>query len=145
MNYPFADRLFPHALKVVTHVKQWGQPVILSDGDVVFQPRKIEQSGLCEAVDGQVLIYIHKERELDDIERRYPADRYVLIDDKLRILTEVKKVWGDRVTTIFPRQGHYARDRAARAGFPCPDVSIDGIGDLLHYDMQTLVGPRRQP
>jgi hypothetical protein len=140
VNYPFADRLFPHALEVVTHLKQWGQPVILSDGDVVFQPRKIEQSGLFQAVDGHVLIYIHKECELDDIERRYPATRYVLIDDKLRILTEVKKVWGARVTTVFPRQGHYARDREALAGLPCPDVSIDRIGDLLNYDIQALVG-----
>jgi FMN phosphatase YigB (HAD superfamily) len=144
VNYPFADRLFPHALKVVTHVKQWGQPVILSDGDVVFQPRKIEQSGLFQAVDGHVLIYIHKERELDDIERRYPAAHYVLIDDKLRILTEVKKVWGARVTTVFPRQGHYARDRDALASFPRPDVSIDRIGNLLHYDIQTFLGPRCQ-
>jgi hypothetical protein len=144
VNYPFADRLFPHALKVVTHVKQWGQPVILSDGDVVFQPRKIEQSGLFQAVDGHVLIYIHKERELDDIERRYPAAHYVLIDDKLRILTEVKKVWGARVTTVFPRQGHYARDQDALAGFPRPDVSIDRIGNLLHYDIQTFLGPRCQ-
>ncbi len=142
VNYPFADRLFPHALKVVTHVKQWGQPVILSDGDVVFQPRKIEQSGLCQAVDGHVLIYIHKERELDDIERRYPADHYVLVDDKLRILTEVKKVWGARVTTVFPRQGHYARDRDALAGFPSPDVSIDRIDELLDYDNHS--GARRE-
>jgi FMN phosphatase YigB (HAD superfamily) len=144
VNYPFADRLFPDALTVVTHVKRWGQPVILSDGDVVFQPRKIEQSGLLQAVDGHVLIYIHKERELDDIERRYPADHYVLIDDKPRILTEVKKVWGARVTTVFPRQGHYARAPDALAGFPRPDVSIDRIGDLLDDDMQTILARRPQ-
>lgn len=144
VNYPFADRLFPHALTVVTHVKQWGQPVILSDGDVVFQPRKIEQSGLFQAVDGHVLVYIHKERELDDIERRYPADHYVLVDDKLRILTEVKKVWGARVTTVFPRQGHYARDQDALAVCPRADVSIDRIGDLLHYDIQSLLTQKCQ-
>ena len=142
VNYPFADRLFPHALTVLTHVKQWGQPVILSDGDVVFQPRKIEQSGLLQAVDGHVLIYIHKECELDDIEQRYPAAHYVLIDDKLRILTEVKKVWGARVTTVFVRQGHYARDRDALAAFPRPDVSIDRIGELLDYNMPALLAQR---
>ena len=139
LNYPFADRLFPHALKVLSHVKQWGQPVILSDGDVVFQPHKIEQSGLFQAVDGHVLIYIHKECELDDIERRYPADHYVLIDDKPRILTEVKKTWGRRVTTVFVRQGHYARDHEALAAFPRPDVGIDCIGDLLDDGMQTVL------
>lgn len=142
INYPFADRLFPHALDVLKHVKQWGQPVILSDGDVVFQPRKIEQSGLFHAVDGQVLIYIHKECELDDVERRYPANHYVLIDDKLRILTEVKKLWGARVTTVFPRQGHYATDAAALATFPSADLSIDRIGDLLHHTESSLLSPR---
>ena len=142
VNYPFADRLFPHALDVVKHVKQWGQPVILSDGDVVFQPRKIEQSGLFQAVDGQVLIYIHKECELGDVERRYPANHYVLIDDKLRILTEVKKLWGAHVTTVFPRQGHYAMDPDALTTFPAADVTIDRIGDLLHYDKSALIGSR---
>src|SRR6476661_9988934 len=132
VNYPFVDRLYPHALEVLAYVKPWGQSVILSDGDVVFQPRKIEQSGLFHAVDGHVLIYIHKECELDDVERRYPASHYVMIDDKLRILTEVKKIWGSRVTTVFPRQGHYARDPDAQASFPPPDLTIDRIGELLH-------------
>src|SRR5580765_3698503 len=108
INYPFADRLYPNALEVIEHVKQWGTIVILSDGDVVFQPRKVERSGLFEAVDGNVLIYIHKDQELDDVEQRYPAEHYVLIDDKLRILSAVKQVWGARLTTVFPRQGHYA-------------------------------------
>jgi phosphoglycolate phosphatase-like HAD superfamily hydrolase len=139
VNYPFADRLFPHALDVVEHVKQWGRTVILSDGDVVFQPRKIERSGLFEAVEGNVLIYIHKEQELDDVERRYPADHYVLADDKLRILTAVKKVWGKRVTTFFPRQGHYARDLRMLAALPPPDVAVERIGDLLKYDLQVLL------
>jgi FMN phosphatase YigB (HAD superfamily) len=142
VNYPFVDRLYPHALEVLAYVKPWGQPVILSDGDVVFQPRKIEQSGLFHAVDGHVLIYIHKECELDDVERRYPASHYVMIDDKLRILTEVKKIWGSRVTTVFPRQGHYARDPHALASFPPPDLTIDRIGELLHVDKATLVTPR---
>ena len=140
VNYPFANRVFPSALDTVEHVKQWGKVVILSDGVVVFQPRKIEQSGLFEAVEGQVLIYIHKEQELDDVERRYPGDHYVLIDDKLKILTAVKKVWGERVTTVFPRQGHYARDPHVLKSYPPADVNIDRIGDLLRYDLSQLVG-----
>lgn len=144
VNYPFVDRLFPHALDVVKHVKQWGRPVILSDGDVVFQPRKIERSHLFQAVDGHVLIYIHKERELEDVAQRYPADHYVLIDDKLRILTTVKSAWKARVTTIFPRQGHYAADPETLANYPPADVSIDQIGDLLHYNKDTLVGPKSE-
>jgi len=139
VNYPFANRLLPHALDVVDHVKQWGRAVILSDGDVVFQPRKIERSGLFAAVDGNVLIYIHKEQELDDVERRYPADHYVLVDDKLRILTAVKKGWGTRVTTVFPRQGHYARDPHAVTSYPAPNLAIEQIGDLLKYDVHALL------
>jgi len=108
VNYPFANRLFPEALDAVEHAARLGTTVVLSDGDVVFQPRKVHRSGLWDAVETRVLIYIHKERELDDVERRYPADHYVVVDDKLRILTAVKKVWGERVTTVFPRQGHYA-------------------------------------
>ena len=110
VDYPFADRLYPGALEAVKHVQQWGTAVILSDGDAVFQPRKVERSGLWHAFDNRVLIYIHKEQELDDVERLYPADHYVLIDDKLRILSAVKKIWGERVTTVFPKQGHYALD-----------------------------------
>jgi hypothetical protein len=140
VNYPFANRVFPNALDVVEHVKQWGKAVILSDGDVVFQPRKIERSGLFEAVEGNVLVYIHKEQELDDVERRYPGDHYVVIDDKLKILTAIKKVWGARVTTVFPRQGHYARDPHLLKSYPPADVSIDRIGDVLRYDLPQLVG-----
>jgi hypothetical protein len=141
INYPFADRLYPNALEVIEHVKRWGRVVILSDGDVVFQPRKVERSGLFEAVGGNVLIYIHKEQELDDVEQRHPAEHYVLIDDKLRILSAVKSIWGSRVTTVFPRQGHYATDRHAAARFPPADVTIATIGDLLDFDLPTqLVG-----
>jgi hypothetical protein len=140
VNYPFANRVFPNALDAVEHVKRWGKVVILSDGDVVFQPRKIERSGLFEAVEGNVLVYIHKEQELDDVERRYLGDHYVVIDDKLKILTAVKKVWGARVTTVFPRQGHYARDPHLLKSYPPADVSIDCIGDLLRYDLPQLVG-----
>ena len=123
---------------MLEHLAAWGPTVILSDGDVVFQPLKVERSGLYDAVTGRVLIYIHKERELDDVERRYPADHYVLVDDKLRILTAVKRVWGERLTTVFPRQGHYAH-AADVATCPPADVTIERIGDLLHYDLQALL------
>jgi FMN phosphatase YigB (HAD superfamily) len=139
VNYPFANRLFPNSLDVIKYVKQWGPAVILSDGDVVFQPRKVERAGLSDAVDGNVLIYIHKERELDDVEQRYPARHYVLIDDKLRILTAVKQVWGARVTTVFPRQGHYAHDPHILASYPPAEVSIERIGDLLNWGLQALL------
>jgi FMN phosphatase YigB (HAD superfamily) len=132
VNYPFRDRLFPGALDVIQHLAQWGTTVILTDGDVVFQPLKIERSGLADAVDGRVLIYVHKEQELPDVERRFPADEYVLVDDKIRILTDVKRSWGSRVTTVFPRQGHYALDPAV-AAYPKPDFSIDRIADLLAH------------
>jgi FMN phosphatase YigB (HAD superfamily) len=134
VNYPFANRLFPNSLDVIEACRQRGQVVILTDGDVVFQPRKIERSGLFEAVEGNVLIYIHKEQELHDVERRYPADRYVLIDDKLRILSAVKQAWGDRVTTVFPRQGHYALDEKETAKYRAADHTIERIGDLLNVE-----------
>jgi FMN phosphatase YigB (HAD superfamily) len=139
INYPFATRLYPDSLDVVERVKQWGQAVVLSDGDVVFQPLKVERSGLWETFEGNVLIYIHKERELDDVESRFPAQHYVLIDDKLRILSAVKKVWGAKVTTVFPRQGHYAKDPQALASYPAADLSVDRVGDLLQYDLQSFL------
>ena len=138
INYPFATRLYPDSLDAIEHVKQWGKAAILSDGDVVFQPLKVERSGISEQVDGNVLIYIHKEKELDDVERRFPADHYVLIDDKIRILTEVKKIWGARVTTVFPRQGHYALDPKIVAAYPPADVTIERIGELLKYGQEDL-------
>jgi len=134
INYPFANRLFPNSLDVIERVKKWGPAVLLTDGDVVFQPRKVDCSGLSEAVNGQVLIYVHKEHELADVEARYPSDHYVLVDDKLRIHTAVKKIWGRRVTTIFVRQGHYALDPKIVAAYPAADASVDRIGDLLNYD-----------
>ena len=139
INYPFATRLYPDSLDVVEHVKQWGQAVVLSDGDVVFQPLKVERSGLWVTFEGNVLIYIHKEQELDDVESRFPAQHYVLIDDKLRILSAVKKVWGAKVTTVFPRQGHYAKDPQALASYPAADLSVERIGDLLQYDLQSFL------
>lgn len=131
VDYPFADRLYPRALDVVRRCRQWGRPVVLSDGDAVFQPRKVERSGIWKAFDDAILIYIHKEEELDDVERFYPAKRYVLIDDKLRILAAVKAIWGERVTTVFPRQGHYANDPKERAAYPPADIEIAQIGDLM--------------
>jgi FMN phosphatase YigB (HAD superfamily) len=134
LDYPFANRLYPGSLDVIEHCRQWGPCVILSDGDVVFQPRKIERSGLWEAVEGCVLIYIHKEEELDDVENRFPAERYVLVDDKLRILTAVKKVWDSRLTTVWPKQGHYAHDPEVIRKYPPADISLERIGDLVNYD-----------
>jgi FMN phosphatase YigB (HAD superfamily) len=139
INYPFAERLFPDALKVIEHVQQWGPAVILSDGDVVFQPLKISRSGLANAVSSRVLIYVHKEEELDDVEQRYPAQHYVLLDDKLRILAAVKKFWGSRVTTVFVRQGHYAADPKILASYPPADISIGRIGELLRYHLPELL------
>jgi FMN phosphatase YigB (HAD superfamily) len=142
VDYPFADRLYSGALDAIKHLNGLGPTVILSDGDVVFQPRKVERSGLSEAVGGRVLIYIHKEQELEDVERRHPARHYVLVDDKLRILTAVKAIWGKRVTTVFPRQGHYALDPAEVAKYPPADVTVERIGDLRHVDCAALVpGP----
>jgi FMN phosphatase YigB (HAD superfamily) len=143
VDYPFANRLYPNSLDVIDHLKRWGPVVILSDGDAVFQPRKIERSGLYEAVERNVLIYVHKELELADVERRYPARHYVLIDDKLRILDAIKRVWGPRVTTVFPRQGHYATDLSAISKYPPADVSVDRIGDLLQHDAAGLRGAAR--
>ena len=139
VDYPFADRLYPGALDVLKRLRRWGQTVILSDGDVVFQPRKVERSGIDEAVSGHVLIYIHKEEALADIERRYPAAHYVVIDDKPRILAAMKKAWGERVTTVFPRQGKFAHDPKMLGAFPVPDVTIERIGDLLSHELSDLV------
>ena len=130
VDYPFANRLYPGALDVLERFRGWARTVILSDGDVVFQPRKIERSGIWGAVEGNVLIYIHKEQMLDDVERRYPAQRYVMVDDKLRLLAAMKATWGDRLTTVFVRQGHYAKDAAVLASLPAADITIEGIGAL---------------
>jgi FMN phosphatase YigB (HAD superfamily) len=143
VNYPFANRLFSCSLDVVEHLNKFGPTVILSDGDVVFQPRKIERSGLFEAVDKRVLIYVHKEYELADVEARFPAEHYVLVDDKLRILSSIKQRWGARVTTVFPQQGHYAHAPDV-ANYPAPDVTIERIGELLSYDAVQLRAAARK-
>jgi FMN phosphatase YigB (HAD superfamily) len=140
VDYPFADRLYPGALEVIAHLAASGPTVILSDGDVVFQPRKVQRSGIWEAVEGRVLIYIHKEQMLDAVRQRYPASRYVMVDDKLRILAAMKNVWGDQLTTVFPRQGHYAFDPKILAAHPAADFTVERIGDLLNFDFPALLG-----
>jgi FMN phosphatase YigB (HAD superfamily) len=141
-DYPFAERLYPNALEVLKRLRSLAPTVILSDGDVVFQPRKVEHAGLAKVADGNVLIYIHKEEALEDVERRFPAEHYVLVDDKLRILDAVKQVWGERVTTVFPRQGQYAHDAKVLSALPPADVTIERIGDLLDFDLARLSRPR---
>jgi FMN phosphatase YigB (HAD superfamily) len=139
VDYPFAARLYPGALAAIAHLRRWGPTVILSDGDVVFQPRKIQRSGLWQAVDGRVLIYIHKEQMLDEVEQRYPARHYVMVDDKLRILEAMKAVWGERLTTVFPRQGHYAFDPRNIAAYPPAALTVEHIGDLAGHDLTALL------
>jgi FMN phosphatase YigB (HAD superfamily) len=138
MDYPFAERVYPNALEVLERLRSLAPTVILSDGDVVFQPRKVERAGLAKVADGDVLIYIHKEEALEDVERRFPAEHYVLVDDKLRILDAVKQVWGKRVTTVLPRQGQYAHDAKVLSALPPADITIERIGDLLDYDLARL-------
>jgi FMN phosphatase YigB (HAD superfamily) len=145
MDYPFAERLYPGALEVLKHLGTLGPTVVLTDGDVVFQPRKVERAGILQAVSGHVLIYIHKEEALADVERRYPANHYVLVDDKLRILDAVKKVWHERVTTVLVRQGKYANDPKVLDSYPPADRSIAAIGDLLQYNWTDLGAGRRLP
>jgi FMN phosphatase YigB (HAD superfamily) len=142
IDYPFSDRLYARALEVITHLGRCGQTVILTDGDVVFQPRKLQRSGLWDAVDGRALIYVHKEQMLDAVHRHYPARHYVMVDDKLRILTAMKAVWRERLTTIFPRQGHYALDAAVVAAQPAADLTIGRIGELVDLDLTRLIRGR---
>ncbi len=144
VDYPFADRLYPGALDAVSHCGKWGPTVIFSDGDVVFQPRKIQSSGLWKAVDGRVLIYVHKEQMLDDMQRHFPARHYVIIDDKLRILAAMKGVLQQRLTTVFPRQGHYALDAANNAAYPKADLTVEHIGELVRLDLPMLRTVARQ-
>lgn len=144
IDYPFADRLYLHVLEVIERLNTFGPTVILSDGDVVFQPRKVRRSGLWDAVAGRVLIYIHKEQMLDAVQRDYPARHYVMVDDKLRILAAMKPVMQDRLTTVFTRQGHYALDPAVMAAYPAADLSIERIGDLLNADIRSLFAPQEK-
>jgi len=143
LDYPFADRLYPGALAALARCRRLGPTVILSDGDVVFQPRKVQRAGLWDAVDQRVLIYLHKEQMLAQVEQRYPAEHYVMIDDKLRILDAMKNIWGERLTTVFPRQGHYALDPRELAAWPRADVTLAGIADLVDLEEATLCGAGR--
>jgi FMN phosphatase YigB (HAD superfamily) len=135
LEYPFADRLYPHALEAIAHLGTLGLAVVLSDGDVVFQPRKIQRSGIWDAVDGRVLIDVHKERSLDAMSQRYPAPHYVMIDDKPRLLAAMKRALGEKLTTVFVHQGHYAAESAATVIDPPPDLEIERIGDLLDHHL----------
>ncbi|WP_441339344.1 HAD family hydrolase [Pandoraea sp. PE-S2T-3] len=141
LDYPFATLLYPDALAVIAHLNRRGTTVIVSDGDAVFQPRKIQRSGLWDAVEGRVLVYVHKERMIDAIEADFPARRYVMVDDKLRLLSIMKEAWGERLTTVFPRQGHYALDDAGVHQYRSPDITLERIGDLLN---QTFTPPDAQ-
>jgi FMN phosphatase YigB (HAD superfamily) len=138
LDYPFADRLYAGALETLAHLRKWGPTVILSDGDAVFQPRKVQRSGIRDAVEGRVLIYIHKEEMLDDVRRHYPARRYVMVDDKLRILSAMKKIWGSELTTVFPRQGHFAFDPQVVAAYPAADVTVEAIGELARFELSAF-------
>jgi FMN phosphatase YigB (HAD superfamily) len=144
IDYSFADRLYPRVLDVVARLGRLGPTVILSDGDVVFQPRKVKRSGLWDAVEGRVLIYIHKEQMLDAVQRCYPARRYVMVDDKQRVLTAMKAILDERLVTVFPRQGHYALDPANLARYPAADIAIDRIGDLLELDLASSLAATQE-
>ncbi len=131
LDYPFASRLYPRALEMLAHVREFGRTVILSDGDAVFQPHKIRRAGLWDAVEGRVLIYVHKERMLEDVQHHYPAERYVMVDDKPGILAAMKGTWGTRLTTVFPQQGHYARAAQSMPVKPSPDMTLERVGELI--------------
>ena len=144
VDYPFANRLYPGSLDAIEHLRKLGLTIILSDGDVVFQPRKVQRSGLWEAVEARVLIYIHKEEMLDDVRERYPAQHYVMVDDKLHILAAMKRTWGGQLTTVFARQGHYALDPKIISANPAADITVQRVGDLVEYDLPTLLEPKKQ-
>ena len=129
--YPFEECLYPRTLEVIEHLREIGTVAIVSDGDPVFQPAKIARAGLAAAVDDRVLIYVHKEQQLDDVRRRIPAGRYVIVDDKPNILVAVKRELGDRAVAIHVRQGRYARE----TGEWHADIEIDSIADLMEFQL----------
>ena len=135
LEYPFASRLFPRALEAIAHLRTLGSPIVLSDGDIVFQPRKIQRSGIWEAVEGRVMIYLHKEKVLDHMQQRFPAKHYVMVDDKANLLAAMKSVLGAQLTTVFVRQGHYALAAESNSAVPAPDLVIERIGDLLNHNL----------
>lgn len=141
LAYPFGERLYPGALDAIAHLSRLGECVVLSDGDVVLQPRKISVSGIARAVGDRVLIYVHKERMLDDVARRFPAQHYVMVEDKLRVLHGMKRRWRERLTTVFVSQGHYANDPAARKEYPPAQIELGGIRELCDLDAGAFLSP----
>jgi FMN phosphatase YigB (HAD superfamily) len=138
LDYPFAQRLYPRALETIAHLRMFGTPAILSDGDMILQPRKVQRSGIWDAVDGRVLIYLHKERMLDVMQRRFPASHYVMVDDKPQLLAAMKRALGGKLTTVFVRQGHYAAESVNTTLDPAPDLEIERIGDLLELRLENF-------
>ena len=143
LDYDFAERLYSGALEAIGHLSQFGRCVVLSDGDVVLQPRKINVSGIADAVEGRVLIYVHKERMLDDVARRFPAAHYVMVEDKLRVLDDMKRRWRDRLTTVFVRQGHYAEDPAARKQYGPAQIELAAIEELRGMRAEVFISPEQ--
>jgi FMN phosphatase YigB (HAD superfamily) len=142
LEYPFAARLFPHALEAVAHLGELGRPAVLSDGDIVFQPRKIQRSGIWDAVEGRVMIYLHKERVLDHMQQRYSANHYVMVDDKPNLLAAMKSILKEKLTTVFVRQGHYALAPESKTVSPPPDMTIERIGDLINHNLSAFQEPK---
>jgi FMN phosphatase YigB (HAD superfamily) len=135
LEYPFTSRLFPGALEAVAHLRTLGKPVVLSDGDIIFQPRKIQRSGICSSVEGRVLIYLHKEKVIDHVQQRYPAAHYVMVDDKTKLLAAMKSTLGSKLSTVFVRQGHYALAPESAAATPPPDLVIERIAELKNLSL----------
>jgi FMN phosphatase YigB (HAD superfamily) len=135
-NYPFFNALYPHTLETLQHLRTMGLTVIVSDGDQLFQPEKIFRSDLAETVEGRVLIYTHKQQHLEEILQKYPADHYVMIDDKPDILVDSKAIMGKRLTTVFVKQGHYAKQVPDNF---TPDISVLHIGDLRNYTKEQFL------
>lgn len=133
LDYPFADRLYPHALDAIAYLGTLGMPVILSDGDLVLQPRKLQRSGLWDAVAGRVSICLHKQRRLDAVRRRWPARHYVMVDDKAGLLAAMKRDMGVDLATVFVRQGHYAHEQKPGHDDPAPDIVLEHVGDLRAF------------
>ena len=138
-NYPFFNALYPHVLETLQYLCTLGLTVIVSDGDPFFQPEKIFRSDLAEIVEGRVLIYIHKQEHLDEIMKKYPADHYVMIDDKPQILADGKSMLGNLLTTVFVKQGKYAAGEKP-ANFT-PDISVLHIADLRNYTAEQFLHP----
>ena len=145
LDYPFSERLYPRALQAIAQLRKLGLPVVLSDGDIVFQPRKIQRSGIWDAVDGRVMVCTHKESSLPSMQARFPAAHYAMVDDKPQLLAAMKRVMGENLTTVFVRQGHYAAESATVAIDPPPDRVIERIGDLCDLDLAWFLSNAAMP